>query len=151
MGVETPRTQKDMFHMEYKAVKNSSKPGRPPSGCVWVKDEKGNLTTNAKGEVAYRPATAEDIKQKAAKKKPARKKSTAKKTRGRGRKAAPEITEDMKPALLLKKTYKDLSSEELEKIQGIVGSMIDNAKQAERDQIEKQIDKLKTKLTDLKK
>ena len=28
--------------MEYKAVKNSNKPGRPPSGCVWVKDEEGN-------------------------------------------------------------------------------------------------------------
>lgn len=132
--------------MEYKAVKNSSKPGRPPSGCVWVKDEQGNLKTNTKGEVAYRKATAEDLKKK---KKPA-KKTRAKKSGKRGRKAAPTISDDQKSALLLKKTYKDLSSDELEKIKGIVDSMIDSAKKEERSKIEKQIDKLKSKLGDLK-
>jgi hypothetical protein len=137
--------------MEYKAVKNPNKPGRPPSGCVWVKDEEGNLKTNAKGEVAFRKATAEDLKnkKKTAKKKTAKKKAAGK-GRGRGRKAAPAISDDLKPALLLKKTYKDLSSDELEKIQGIVGSMIDSAKKAEKEKIEKQIDKLKSKLSDLK-
>lgn len=138
-----------MFHMEYKAVKNSSKPGRPPSGCVWIKDEQGNLKTNEKGEVAFRKATAEDIKKKA---KPARKKTASKKGgRGRGRKAAPEITDALKPALLLKKTYKDLSSDELEKIKSMVGSLIDDVKKAESEKLEKQIQKLQTKLTDLKK
>jgi len=132
--------------MEYKSVKNSSKPGRPPSGCVWVKDAEGNLKTNSKGEVAFRKATAADLKKK---KKPAKKK-TAGKRGGRGRKAAPVISDDLKPALLLKKTYKDLTSDELEKIQGIVGSMIDSAKKAEREKIEKQINKLKNKLGDLK-
>jgi hypothetical protein len=134
---------KELVHMEYKAVKNPGKPGRPPSGCVWVKDDEGNLQTNAKGEVAFRKATAADLKKK---KKSAKKKTSAK----RGRKAAPAIGEDLKPALLLKKTYKDLSSDELEKVKTIVGSMIDSAKKAEREKIEKQIDKLKSKLGDLK-
>jgi len=132
--------------MEYKAVKNSSKPGRPPKDCVWVKDEQGNLKTNNKGEVAFRKATEADLKKK---KKPAKKKTTGKRG-GRGRKAAPVISDDLKPALLLKKTYKDLTSDELEKVQGIVGSMVDSAKKAEREKIEKQIDKLKNKLGDLK-
>jgi hypothetical protein len=130
--------------MEYKKVKNSNKPGRPPSGCVWVKNEEGNLVTNSKGEVAYRPATAADQKKK---------KAVIGKKRGpkgkRGRKAAPVLDEEQKQALLLKKTYKDLSSKELEKVQGIVESLVDAAKDAEKRALENAINKLQTKLEKL--
>ena len=132
--------------MDYKSVKNPSKPGRPPSGCVWVKDEAGNLVTNDKGEVAYRKATAADK----AKKKPAKKARGRKKTaaRGRGRKAV-SLGDDQKAAQLLKKTYKDLAADELAKIRGICDSLIESAKESERKQLEKQIGKLQNKLEKL--
>jgi hypothetical protein len=129
--------------MEYKQVKNSKKPGRPPSGCVWVKDAEGNLTTNAKGEVAYRPATAADLKPK--------KKVTGKK---RGRKPGSKNKAQAKEpfhvsSLLLKKTYKDLSAKELEKIKDIVASMVDAAKEQEKKALQSTIEKLQTKLKKL--
>lgn len=129
--------------MEYKKVKNTKKPGRPPSGCVWVKDADGNLTTNAKGEVAYRPVTGEDLKNK---KKPAGKK--------RGRKAgaskkAQDKSQVESSLLLLKKTYKNLSSKELEKVKDIVSSMVDSAKEQEKKALQSTIDKLQTKLKKL--
>ena len=130
--------------MEYKAVKNPNRPGRPPSGCVWVKDAEGNPVTNKKGEFGYRPATADDLKKKTA---GAKKKRGPKK--GAGRKAAPELGEELKPALLLKKTYKSLSSAELEKIQGIVTGLIEAAKEAEKSAIEKEIAKLQGQLKGL--
>lgn len=129
--------------MEYKNVKNTSKPGRPPSGCVWVKDADGNLKTNDKGQVAYRPATAEDLKNK---KKPAGKK------RGRkpGRPAKTALKEKVDhSALLLKKTYKELSAKELEKIQDIVGSMVAAAREQEKKAIQSTIAKLQNKLEKL--
>jgi hypothetical protein len=129
--------------MEYKKVKNTQKPGRPPSGCVWVKDDDGNLMTNDKGEVAFRKATAADLK----KKKPAGKKRGPKAKRGR--KAAPTLDEAQKQALLLKKTYKDLSSKELEKVKSIVESLVDSAKEAEKKSLEKAISKLQNKLENL--
>jgi hypothetical protein len=129
--------------MEYKKVKNKQKPGRPPSGCVWVKDDEGTLVTNDKGEVAYRKATAADLK----KKKPAGKKQGPKARRGR--KAAPALSDDQKQALLLKKTYKDLSSKELEKVKGIVESLVDSAKEAEKKSLENAINKLQSKLEKL--
>jgi len=125
--------------MDYKEVKNKQKPGRPPSGCVWVKDDAGSLVTNGKGEVAYRPATAADLKNK--KKSPGRKKKGT-----RGRKAAPMLNEAQKQALLLKKTYKDLSSKELEKVKGIVESLVEAAKDSEKRALESAISKLQTKL-----
>lgn len=126
--------------MEYKQVKNNKKPGRPPSGCVWVKDAEGNLTTNAKGEVAYRKATDADLKPK--------KKAAGKK---RGRKPGSTKKDQIKSqihssALLLKKTYKDLSAKELEKIKDIVGSMVENAREQEKKAIQSTIEKLQTKL-----
>ncbi len=129
--------------MEYKKVKNSKKPGRPPSGCVWVKDAEGNLTTNANGEVAYRPATAEDLKNK---KKPAGKK--------RGRKAGSSKKEQLKSqvessTLLLKKTYKELSAKELEKVKDIVSSMVASAKEQEKKALQISIEKLQNKLNKL--
>ena len=130
--------------MEYKNVKNTQKPGRPPSGCVWVKNDEGNLVTNDKGEVAFRKATAEDLMKK---------KAASGKKRGpkgkRGRKAAPELSDDQKQALLLKKTYKDLSSKELEKVKGIVESLVESAKESEKRTLEKAIDKLQSKLEKL--
>ena len=129
--------------MEYKKVKNKQKPGRPPSGCVWVKDEAGTLVTNAKGEVAFRKATAADLQKKAAPGKKRGRKS------GRGRKATPILNEAQKQALLLKKTYKDLSASELEKVQGIVESLVDAARDAEKRALESAINKLQTKLEKL--
>lgn len=129
--------------MDYKQVKNSKKPGRPPSGCVWVKDDEGNLKTNSKGEVAYRTATAEDLKKK---KKPAGK---------RGRKpGSKNKTAQLKgnienSALLLKKTYKDLSAKELERVKEIVSSMVDSAKEQEKKTIQSTIEKLQSKLKKL--
>lgn len=122
--------------MEYKKVKNKQKPGRPPSGCVWVKDDDGNLVTKGRDEVAYRKATAADVK----------KKTAAKKKSARGRKAAPVISASQKQALLLKKTYKELSSKELEKVHEIVVSLKDAAKDAEKRALESAISKLQTKL-----
>ncbi len=130
--------------MEYKAVKNPNRPGRPPSGCVWAKDEAGNPITNKKGEFGYRPATPEDLKKKSTG--PKKKRGPKK---GAGRKAAPELGEELKPALLLKKTYKSLSSSELEKIQGIVTGLIDSAKETEKVAIEKEIAKLQGQLKGL--
>jgi len=130
--------------MDYKKVTNQKKPGRPPSGCVWVKDDEGTLVTNAKGEVAYREATAEDLKKK---------KATSGKKRGpkgkRGRKPAPVLDDSQKKALLLKKTYKDLSSKELEKVKGIVSSLVESAKEAEKRSLESAISKLQNKLEKL--
>jgi hypothetical protein len=126
--------------MEYKKVKNSQKPGRPPSGYAWVKDENGKLVTNGKGEVAIREATAADKKKK---------KTTTKKKGTRGRKAAPELSASQKQALLLKKTYKDLSSKELEKVHEIVASLKGAAKDAEKRALEKAISKLQGKLEKL--
>lgn len=133
--------------MEYKAVKNPNKPGRPPSGCVWVKDKQGNLVANDKGELAFRKKTAAEMKAKPAKKK-TRGRPAAKKTRGRGRKAV-TLASDPNAALTLKKTYKDLSVEDLGKIRGIVDSLMTSAKENERKQLEKQIDKLQGKLENL--
>ena len=129
--------------MEYKKVKNAKKPGRPPSGCVWVKDAEGNLATNSNGEVAYRPATAEDLKNK---KKPAGKK--------RGRKPGASKKEQLKSqvensALLLKKTYKELSAKELEKVKEIVSSMVSSAKEQEKKALQISIEKLQNKLNKL--
>ncbi|MGA0334109.1 MAG: hypothetical protein ACO3N7_09265 [Kiritimatiellia bacterium] len=128
--------------MEYKKVKNSKKPGRPPSGCVWVKDAEGNLTTNAKGEVAYRPATAEDAKKKKA---PAGKKRGRKPGRAKKAAAAPVDAS----ALLLKKTYSELSSLELEKVISIASSLVEKAKEKERKTLESSIEKLQAKLKKL--
>jgi hypothetical protein len=129
--------------MEYKTVKNSNKPGRPPSNCVWIKDDEGKLKTNAKGQIAFRPKTEEELNAKKTVKKYKPKKGT------RGRKAAPALSDDQKSALLLKKTYKDLTAAELEKIKTIVEGLVDGAKEAERVKLEKQINKLQGKLSKL--
>lgn len=130
--------------MEYKAVKNSKKPGRPPSGCVWVKDEEGNLKTNTKGEVAYRPATADDLKKK---------KKTSGKKRGRpsgSKKKGKSIGEYKVSDLFLKKTYKELSSKELERVKETVASMVESAKEQEKKALESSIERLQKKLKNLK-
>ncbi|WFB34710.1 hypothetical protein P3T73_11120 [Kiritimatiellota bacterium B12222] len=129
--------------MEYKAVKNTKKPGRPPSESVWVKDEAGNLLTNDKGEVAYRPATAEELKKK---------KSVPSKKRGRkaGRPNKEVISSEItSKSLLLKKTYKDLSAKELEKVKDIVTSMVESAREQEKKAIQSTIERLQSKLEKL--
>lgn len=131
--------------MQFKAVKNPNRPGRPPAGSEWVKDANNNIVTNDKGEFAYQPASAASPKKKA--KKSAKKKSGAKKS---GRKVAAELPENLKPALLLKKTYKDFTSDELAKIRDIAAGLIDKAKQAEATKLQKQIETLQGKLKKLK-
>lgn len=131
--------------MDYKKVKNSKKPGRPPSGCVWVKDNEGNLKTNSTGEVAYRPATAEDLLNK--------KKPTAKKgKRGPkpGSKNKKKTIGDYKVSdLFLKKTYKELTAKDLERVKETVASMVDSAKVQEKKAIQSSIEKLQNKLSKL--
>ena len=134
---------------KYKPVKNAQKPGRPPSGCVWVKDDSGNLKTNAKGEVGYRPATAADLaakKAKAAKMKPGRKPG-----RGPGRPRKVATADAPSNALLLsKRTYNDLSYSELQTIAEIVAGKLASKKATEQDRIQKEIAALKGQLSNLK-
>jgi hypothetical protein len=52
-------------------------------------------------------------------------------------------------ALLLKKTYRDLTATELEKISGIVNSMVDAANEKEKKALESSIEKLQKKLKNL--
>ncbi len=54
--------------LNYKPVKNRNKPGRPPSGCIWAKDEEGQKIFNEQGELAYREPTPEEVAAKAAEK-----------------------------------------------------------------------------------
>jgi hypothetical protein len=127
---------------EYKAVKNPQRPGRPPSGCEWVK-ENGVAVTNDKGEMAYQP------KSKSSAKKASKKTVSRKKTAGRGRKAA-EISEDSLAALTLKKTYAALPYESIVKINKITESLMEKAKEARKAELEKIIDKTKKELAELK-
>lgn len=133
--------------MLYKKVKNPNRPGRAPSGYEWVRDESGSILTNDKGEYAYQEAGTAPAAKKTVKGKRGPKKKTALKKAGRkaGRKVV-ELTEDMKSALVLKKTYAGLSSATLEKIRDIADSMIEKAKDAEKVALEKQIQKLQSKL-----
>lgn len=131
--------------MEYKKIKNPIKPGRPPRGCVWVKDKEGKLIVSPKGELAYRPETAADRTERETKKA-----SKPRKKRARKKTTATATAATDKSSLLLKKTYKELSSKELEKVKEIVGSMVDKAKESEKDAIKKTIDKLQGRLKDLK-
>lgn len=131
--------------MQFKAVKNPNRPGRPPGGSEWVKDADNNIITNDKGEFAFQPASATPKKKQG---KRAGKKKTA--AKGTGRKVAAELPENLKSTLLLKKTYKDFSSEELAKIRDIAAGLIDKAKQAEAAKLQKQIESLQGKLKKLK-
>ncbi|MCH8512072.1 MAG: hypothetical protein LAT83_10530 [Kiritimatiellae bacterium] len=135
--------------MEFKKVKNPKRPGRAPANCDWVRDAEGNIQTNDKGEFAFRKLTAAEIAAKA--KKPKAKK-TAKKTAAKktGRKAAPELGESQKAALLLKKTYRDLTSDELTKIKNIAEDLIGKAKETEIAKLEKEIEAKQAKLAKLK-
>jgi hypothetical protein len=130
--------------MEYKKVKNPTKPGRPPKGCAWVKDDDGKLIVSPKGELAFRPETAADRKEREAKKA----KRPAKKRRRKNSTATAAKSESS--ALLLKKTYKELKSIELERVRDIVDSMVDKAKENEKKAIERSIDKLQGRLKKMK-
>lgn len=130
------------MEIQYKPVKNPKYPGRPPSGCVWIK-EGDAIKTNAKGEVAYRQAKPGELKAKKAK--------TKASTKPRGRKkgtAKPDLS-DVRSVLLSKRSYNELSFEELQRVVEIASSKIDAAKAAEKAKIEKQIDKLQGKLKGL--
>lgn len=131
--------------METKKVKNPIKPGRPPRGCVWIKDKEGKLIVSPKGELAYRPETAADRAEREAKRA-----SKPRKKRGRKKATATAAVRSDTSSLLLKKTYKELSSKELERVKEIVESMVDKAKESEKNAIKKTIDKLQGRLKDLK-
>ena len=124
--------------IQYKAVKNSKYPGRPPSGCVWVKDGDA-IKTNAKGEVAYRKAKPDELKAKKTKKKTTRKKQVVKEP----------TFNDVRAVFLSKRAYNELTYEDLEKVVAIASSKIAAAKAAEKAKIEKQIEKLQGKLKGL--
>jgi hypothetical protein len=126
--------------IQYKAVKNSKYPGRPPSGCVWVKDGAA-IKTNEKGEVAYRKAKPSELKAK---------KSKAKARTPRKKRAAKKAeTSDVRSVFLSKRAYNELTYEELEKVVAIASSKIEASKAAEKVKLEKQIEKLKGKLEGL--
>ncbi|MCC5844724.1 MAG: hypothetical protein JJU05_10775 [Verrucomicrobia bacterium] len=127
---------------QYKAVKNVQRPGRPPSGFEWVK-ENGVAVTNDKGELAYQPKS-ETAPKKASKKTAGRKKSAAK-----GKKAV-EVPESSLAALTLKKTYAALPYESIVKINKITESLLEKAKEARKAELEKIIDKTKKELAELK-
>ena len=139
--------------MEYKTVTNPDRPGRPPANSAWVRDDDNNILRNDKGEFAFRPLTAAEIAEKAAgKKKSGGKKSAAKKAsakKGSGRKATPELAPEMKSALLLKKTYKDFSTEDLIKIRENLEDLISKAKDAEIQRIKKEIESRQSLLEQL--
>jgi hypothetical protein len=124
--------------IQYKAVKNSKYPGRPPSGCVWVKDGDA-IKINSKGEVAYRKAKPSELKAKKSKARTPRNKRAAKKTE----------TSDVRSVFLSKRAYNELTYEELEKVVAIASSKIEASKAAEKAKLEKQIEKLQGKLKDL--
>lgn len=127
---------------QYKAVKNVQRPGRPPSGFEWVK-ENGVSVTNDKGELAYQPVSKASAK-KAPKKTAARKKAPGKKVKA-VKESEPSFAE-----LTLKKTYAALPYESIVKINQITASLMDKAKEARKAELEKLIDKTKKELAELK-
>jgi len=135
----------EVTNMLFKKVKNPNRPGRAPGGYEWVRDANNVILTNDKGEFAYQEAGTAPAAKKAVKGKRGKKKSAAKKA---GRKAV-EVTDDLRSALVLKKTYAGLSSATLEKIRDIADSLIDKAKESEKSALEKQILKLQNKLENI--
>ena len=135
--------------LNYKPVKNRNKPGRPPSGCIWAKDEEGQKIFNEQGELAYREATPEEIAAKAAEKVAKANKKSKKQVGKRGRKAAPQLSEDALAALTLKRTYSALSYVELEKVASIASGLMAKRKDLERARLEKELSDIQTKLGSL--
>ena len=134
--------------LNYKPVKNQDKPGRPPSGCVWAKDEQGQKIFNEQGELAYRELTPEEVEAKAAEK-AAKAAKKRKKQEKRARKAAPKLPEDSQAALTRKRTYSVLSYDELEKVASIVSELISKRKDMERVRLEKELSDIQAKLGSL--
>jgi hypothetical protein len=135
--------------LNYKPVKNRDKPGRPPSGCIWAKDEEGKKIFNEQGELAYREATPEEIAAKAAEKAAKAIKKDKKTAAKRGRKPAPQLPEDAQAALTLKRTYTVLSYVELEKVGSIVSGLMAKRKELERARLEKELSDIQAKLGSL--
>jgi len=131
--------------MLYKPVKNRDKPGRPPSGCIWAKDEEGKKIFNEQGELAYREETPEEKAAKAAEK--AR---MAEKRAKRNKKRESKVESnrlDVAPAsLTLKRTYSSLSYTELEKAGSIISGLLQKRKDQERVRLEKELADIQAKL-----
>ncbi len=131
-----------MDNYKYKKVKNVKRPGRPPSGSAWAKDDKGNYIRNAAGEFAYGPAT-KSTKAKSAK--PGRKKKAAVGRKpGRAKKVDVVVDDKLHAILLSKKTYKQLSSADLLKISTYCNTLMDAAKAADMKKIDREISKLES-------
>lgn len=128
--------------IQYKPVKNSKYPGRPPNGCIWVR--KGNsIKTNDKGEVAYRKANPSELKEKKPKVKTSKKRIMK-------RKATPNIdSADVKAVFLSKRAYNELTYEELVKVVEIASSKIEASRATEKAKLEKQIEKLQKRVVQL--
>lgn len=123
---------------QYKAVKNPQRPGRPPKGTEWVK-ENGEAVTNDKGEMAYQPKSEAPAK-------PAPKKTRGKKKTAGKKQKDPVISDSLIPALSVKKTYTALPYDVIVKINKFTGDLMDKAKEARKAELAKIIDKTQKEL-----
>ena len=123
--------------IKYKEVKNPNKPGRAPSGCVWVKED-GQLLRNKSGQLAYREMTDAERN-----KSPKPKKTRMRRKRAQVLEAAPTN------ALLNAKTYQDLSYDQLQNVAALVGDLLDKQRAVERKRLEAELAEVKEKLKQL--
>ena len=130
-----------MADIQYKTPKNPDRPGRPPAGCKWVRDAKGDIAKNSKGQLGYQKLTASELAA-------AGKKKKKRKTRGSKKAAAPAAV-DTRSIMIRKGSYGNLSFDDLIKIQGWVTAAIDRRKAAEKSSVASQIKELEAKLKSL--
>ncbi len=117
--------------LNYKSIKNQDKPGRPPRGCIWAKDEEGQRIFNDQGEIAYREATQEEMEAKTAEKEA---------------KVAKKQSKGAESTLTLKGTYSTLSYTALEKVISIATDLMADRKNQERSRLEQELSDIQSKL-----
>lgn len=121
--------------IQFKPVKNPNKPGRAPKGCVWVK-ENGQLVRNDEGYIAFREMTAAD-----------RRKASPGRKRGRPKAETPLPQPEAAPAVLLKKrTYKELSYQQLEQVAVLLNELMEKQRESERRRLESELEEVQEKL-----
>lgn len=124
--------------IQFKEVKNPNKPGRAPTGCVWVKED-GELLRNAEGHVAYRPLTEAEQRT-----------GRSKMTVGRRKRVPGGMDTQIAPGVLLKKgTYKPLSFEQLEQVLDLLNELLDKQRAAERQRLEEELAAVQERLNEL--
>lgn len=131
---------------KFKKSSNPNRPGRAPAGCVWIRDKQsGEIKRNKKSELAYRPMTAAEKKDQAARKE-------AKKKPGRKKAAASQGASEITAAILLKKrTYGVLDYDGLLKARDILDSLVQRKKDAAIAALEAKIESDKEALARIKK